>query len=148
MSGFLIYNSSQILSNEVSLAQYTNPNLGIPNERTEQSNTELSSQGILKLSASFKPNYNNQLNYDILTRISNDSQTQNAFSSVLGINNQIEEITPYNINQNFSYYYTLNEKNIFAFEAQYVLKNENPFYTRTTFTIDSLVKLLLMTLQK
>ena len=129
LSGFLIYNSSQILSNEVSLAQYTNPNLGIPNERTEQSNTELSSQGILKLSASFKPNYNNQLNYDILTRISNDSQTQNAFSSVLGINNQIEEITPYNINQNFSYYYTLNEKNIFAFEAQYVLKNENPFYT-------------------
>ena len=129
LSGFLIYNSSQILSNEVSLAQYTNPNLGIPNERTEQSNTELSSQGIIKLSASFKPNYNNQLNYDILTRISNDSQTQNAFSSVLGINNQIEEITPYNINQNFSYYYTLNEKNIFAFEAQYVLKNENPFYT-------------------
>jgi hypothetical protein len=129
LSGFLIYNSSQILSNEVSLAQYTNPDLGIPNERTEQSNTELSSQGILKLSASFKPNYNNQLNYDILTRISNDSQTQNAFSSVLGVTNQIDEITPYNINQNFSYYYTLNEKNIFAFEAQYVFKNENPFYT-------------------
>ena len=129
LSGFLIYNSSQILSNEVSLAQYTNPDLGIPNERTEQSNTELSSQGILKLSASFKPNYNNQLNYDILTRISNDSQTQNAFSSVLGVTNQIDEITPYNINQNFSYYYTLDEKNIFAFEAQYVFKNENPFYT-------------------
>lgn len=129
LSGFLIYNSSQILSNEVSLAQYTNPDLGIPNERTEQSNTELSSQGILKLSASFKPNYNNQLNYDILTRISNDSQTQNAFSSVLGVTNQIDEITPYNINQNFSYYYTLDEKNIFAFETQYVFKNENPFYT-------------------
>ena len=128
LSGFLIFNSSHILSNEISFAQYTNPNLGIPNERTEQSNTELSNQGLLKLSASYKPNFSNQFDYDILTRVSNDSQKQINFSSVLGSTNQVEEITPYNINQNFSYYYTLDENNIFAFEAQHVLKNENPFY--------------------
>lgn len=128
LGGFLIFNSSQILSNEISLAQYTNPDLGIPNERTEQSNTELSNQGLLKLSASYKPNFNNQFDYDILTRVSNDSQKQNSFSSVLGNTNQVDEITPYNINQNFSYYFTLDEDNIFAFEAQHVLKNENPFY--------------------
>ena len=102
--------------------------MGIPNERTEQSNTELSNQGLLKLSASYKPNFSNQFDYDILTRVSNDSQKQINFSSVLGSTNQVEEITPYNINQNFSYYYTLDENNIFAFEAQHVLKNENPFY--------------------
>ena len=129
LSGFLIFNSSQILSYEVSNAQYTNPDLRIPDEQTEQSNTELSSQGLLKLSASYKPNYKNQLDYDVLTRVSNDSQNQNTFSSVLGTTNQIDEITPYNINQNFSYYYTLDENNIFAFEAQHVVKNENPFYT-------------------
>ncbi len=129
LSGFLIFNSSQILSNEVSNAQFTNPDLRIPDEQTEQSNTELSSQGLLKLSASYKPNYKNQLDYDVLTRVSNDSQNQNTFSSVLGTTNQIDEITPYNINQNLSYYYTLNENNIFAFEAQHVVKNENPFYT-------------------
>ncbi len=129
LSGFLIFNSSQILSNEVSNAQYTNPDLRIPDEQTEQSNTELSSQSLLKLSASYKPNYKNQLDYDVLTRVSNDSQNQNTFSSVLGTTNQIDEITPYNINQNFSYYYTLDENNIFAFEAQHVVKNENPFYT-------------------
>lgn len=128
LGGFLIFNSSQILSNEISLAQYTNPDLEIPNERTEQSNTELSNQGLLKLSASYKPNFNNQFDYDILTRVSNDSQKQNSFSSVLGNTNQVDEITPYNINQNFSYYFTLDEDNIFAFEAQHVLKNENPFY--------------------
>jgi len=128
LSGFLIFNSSQILSNETSLVQYTNPDLGIPNERTEQSNTELSNQGLLKLSASYKPNFTNQFDYDILTKVSNDSQRQNNFSSVLGDTNQVDEITPYNINQNFSYYYTLDEDNIFAFEAQHVLKNENPFY--------------------
>lgn len=129
LSGFLIFNSSQILSNEVSNAQYTNPDLRIPDEQTEQSNTELSSQSLLKLSASYKPNYKNQLDYDVLTRVSNDSQNQNTFSSVLGTTSQIDEITPYNINQNFSYYYTLDENNIFAFEAQHVVKNENPFYT-------------------
>ena len=129
LSGFLIFNSSQILSNEVSNAQFTNPDLRIPDEQTEQSNTELSSQGLLKLSASYKPNYKNQLDYDVLTRVSNDSQNQNTFSSVLGTTNQIDEITPYNINQNLSYYYTLNENNIFAFEAQHVVKNENLFYT-------------------
>ena len=129
LSGFLIFNSSQILSNEVSNAQINNPDLRSPDEQTEQSNTELSSQGLLKLSASYKPNYKNQLDYDVLTRVSNDSQNQNTFSSVLGTTNQIDEITPYNINQNLSYYYTLNENNIFAFEAQHVVKNENPFYT-------------------
>ena len=32
------------------------------------------------------------------------------------------------IDQNFNYYFTLNEKNIFAFEAQHLLRNEDPFY--------------------
>ena len=129
LSGFLIYNNSRILSNEVSSIRYTNEGLGIPDEETEQSNTELSNQGLVKLSASYKPNYNNQIDYDILARISDDSQAKNNTSSVLGLTTQLEEVTPYNINQNLSYYYTLNDKNIFAFEAQSVIKNENPFYS-------------------
>ena len=32
------------------------------------------------------------------------------------------------INQNINYYYTLNEKNIFALEAQHLIKDEDPFY--------------------
>jgi len=32
------------------------------------------------------------------------------------------------MNQNLNYYFTLNEDNIFAFEAQHLLKNEDPFY--------------------
>ena len=128
LSGFLIYNTSRILSKENSFVQYTSSTLGIPDERTEQSSTELSNQGLLKLSASYKPNFSNQIDYDILTRVSNDSQRQNVFSSVLGNTNQIEEATPYNINQNIKYYLTLDENNIFAFEAQHLLKNEDPFY--------------------
>ena len=128
LSGFLIYNNSRILSNEFNRIQYTNPDLGIPDEATEQSNTELSNQGLLKLSASYKPNGTNQVDYDILARISNDSQTKNNFSSILGNTDQLDEVTPYSINQNLSYYYTLDENNIFAFAAQNLIKNEDPFY--------------------
>ena len=124
----MIYNNSRILSNEFNRIQYTNPDLGIPDEATEQSNTELSNQGLLKLSASYKPNGMNQVDYDILARISNDSQTKNNFSSILGNTDQLDEVTPFSINQNLSYYYTLDENNIFAFAAQNLIKNENPFY--------------------
>ncbi|WP_299763125.1 TonB-dependent receptor [uncultured Dokdonia sp.] len=128
LSGFLIYNSSRILSRETSLIQYTDPSLGIPDEATEQSSRERSDQGLLKLSASYQPNINNQLDYDVLARISNDTQNQNVFSSVIGTTNQLDEVTPYSINQNLNYYYTLNETNIFSFEAQHLIKNEDPFY--------------------
>ncbi|WP_299685143.1 carboxypeptidase regulatory-like domain-containing protein [uncultured Dokdonia sp.] len=128
LSGFLIYNSSRILSRETSLIQYTDPSLGIPDEATEQSSRERSNQGLLKLSASYQPDINNQLDYDVLARVSNDTQNQNVFSSVIGTTNQLDEVTPYSINQNLNYYYTLNETNIFSFEAQHLIKNEDPFY--------------------
>lgn len=128
LSGFLIYNSSRILSRETSFVQYTDPSLGIPDEATEQTSRERSNQALIKLSASYQPNISNQLDYDILGRISNDGQNQNVFSSVIGNTTQLEEVTPFSINQNINYYYTLNENNIFAFEAQHLLKNEDPFY--------------------
>ena len=128
ISGFLIYNNSRILSNEISSIRYTNADIEIPDESTEQSNTELSSQGLIKLSASYKPNFSNQIDYDILARTSDDSQQKNNLSSVLGTTNQFDEVTPFNVNQNLKYYYTLNENNIFAFEAQSVIKDEDPFY--------------------
>ncbi len=128
LSGFLIYNSSRILSRETSFVRYTDPALGIPDEATEQSSNERSNQGLLKLSASYQPNINNQLDYDVLARLSNDRQNQSIFSSVIGNTDQLDEVTPFSINQNVNYYYTLNEKNIFSFEAQHLLKNEDPFY--------------------
>ncbi|MGB5942338.1 MAG: TonB-dependent receptor [Leeuwenhoekiella sp.] len=128
LSGFLIYNSSRILSRETSFIQYTNTDLGIPDEATEQSSRERSDQGLLKLSAAYQPDLNNQLNYDVLGRLSDDSQDQNLFSSVVGNTAQVEQVSPFSINQNLNYYYTLDENNIFAFEAQHLIKDEDPFY--------------------
>lgn len=128
LSGFLILNNSKILSREVNFVQYSNQNLNIPDESTEQDSNERSNQGLVKLSASYKPNFNNQIDYDVLARMSDDKQQQSIFSSVTGNTNQTDEVNPYNINQNLKYYYTLDEDNIFAFESQHVLKNEDPIY--------------------
>ncbi len=128
LSGFIIFNSSRIISKENSFVQYTNPELGIPDEATEQRSRERSDQGLGKLSVSYQPNVNNQLDYDILGRISKDSQDQFLFSSVVGNTVQFDEVMPFSINQNLNYYYTLNENNIFAFEAQHLIKDEDPFY--------------------
>ncbi len=128
ISGFAIFNSSRILSKETSFVQYTDGDLGIPDETTEQNSKERSNQGLAKLSASYKPNLNNQLDYDVLGRFSKDTQNQNQFSSVIGNTNQLDKVKPFSLNQNLNYYYTLNETNIFAFEAQHLIKNEDPFY--------------------
>ncbi len=135
ISGFAIFNSSEFLSQQRSSIQYTNENLGIPDEQTEQNSTERSEQGLVKLSLSFQPNVNNQLDYDVVARISRDSQNQFSNSTVLGEDTpllgettQFEEVNPYSINQNLNYYFTLDEKNIFAFEAQHLIKDEDPFF--------------------
>ncbi len=36
--------------------------------------------------------------------------------------------TPFSFNQNLNYYYTLNEKHVFAFEMQHMYQDEDPFY--------------------
>jgi hypothetical protein len=127
-SGFFIYNSSRLRTREESFIRYIDSDLGIPNEETVQTGREASNQGIAKLSVVYKPNTNNQLNYDLLGRLSSDSEIQNEVSSVVGSTSQIDEVSPFSINQNFNYYYTLNDKNIFAFEAQHLIKDEDPFY--------------------
>lgn len=128
ITGFAILNSNRVTSKEISFVQYTDSDLGIPDETTQQTSTQRSDQGLLKLSASFQPNFENQLEYDILGRISKDEQTQTEISSVVGSTQQVEEVNPYSITQSLKYYYTLNETNIFALEAQYLYKDEDPFY--------------------
>ena len=128
LSGFVIYNTTRLSTRQESFIRYTDPELGIPDESTVNTGREASDQGLAKFSASYKPNANNQLTYDLLGSISNDSERQTEISSIIGTTAQLDEITPYSINQNLSYYYTLDENNIFALEAQHLYSNEDPFY--------------------
>ena len=128
ISGFAIFSSSKTELQENSSVQYTDESLNIPDEDTQSNATQRSNLGMLKFSTKYKPNTNNQLDYDVLGRMSKESQDQDYLSSVIGNINQFEESTPFSINQNLNYYYTLNEKNIFAFSAQHLIQDEDPFY--------------------
>ncbi|MGC1633685.1 MAG: carboxypeptidase-like regulatory domain-containing protein, partial [Gelidibacter sp.] len=128
LSGFAIISGNRTDLQENSSVQYTNSDLGIPDEDTQSTTRQRSDLGMLKMSAKYKPNASNQLDYDILGRLSKESQDQNYLSSVIGNIDQFEKTKPFSINQNLSYYYTLDETNIFAFEAQHLLQDEDPFY--------------------
>lgn len=128
LSGFAILSSNRTDLQENNSVQYTNSDLGIPDEDTQSNTRQRSDLGMLKMSAKYKPNASNQLDYDILGRVSKESQDQNYLSSVIGKIDQFEKTKPFSVNQNLSYYYTLDETNIFAFEAQHLLQDEDPFY--------------------
>ena len=102
--------------------------MNIPDERTESNTVQENNLGMLKLSTKYQPNANNQMEYDIFGQMSKSEQDQRFFSSINNNIDQLEETTPYNVSQNLNYYYTLNENNIFALEAQHVIKDEDPFY--------------------
>ena len=128
LGGFLIFNANKTNSKEISFIQYTQQSLQIPNETTNETSLERSNQALVKWNASYKPNMNIQMDYDFYYQTAKDSQNQSIVSSVVGGTAQKEEIAPVNISQNFNYYFTLNEKNIFALEAQHLIKDEDPFY--------------------
>ncbi|MBQ4916023.1 carboxypeptidase regulatory-like domain-containing protein [Maribacter sp. MMG018] len=86
--------------------------------------------GLAKLSARYKPDEDFQLDYDVLLKQSDDTEEVNVLS-VSSISDEISEVKkqkPLALNQNLNVYYTLNDKNIFAIEAQHLYQDEDPFY--------------------
>ena len=127
-SAFLILTNSETEIQQNNITQYVGLTENIPDENTQTNTSQTSELGIAKFSLKYKPNINNQVDYEVLGRVTNESQDQNYLSSVIGSIGQLDEAETFSINQNLNYYYTLNEKNIFALEAQHLLKDEDPFY--------------------
>ena len=127
LSGFGIYSYTGTLMKSQSTTTYIASN-DIENATT---NTDQTVQlGLAKLSARYKPSVDLQVDYDVLLKQSND----NEVVGVLSISDITDEISeekrqkPLSINQNANLYYTLNDRNIFAVEAQYLYQDEDPFY--------------------
>ncbi|WP_282056776.1 carboxypeptidase regulatory-like domain-containing protein [Maribacter luteus] len=127
LSGFGIYSYTGTLMKSQSTTTYIASN-DIENATT---NTDQTVQlGLAKLSARYKPSVDLQLDYDVLLKQSDD----NEVVGVLSISDITDEISeekrqkPLSINQNANLYYTLNDRNIFAVEAQYLYQDEDPFY--------------------
>ena len=128
LGGFAIFSNSRNELQENRSIQYTDAGIGIPNEETQSNTFQENNLGMLKLSTKYQPDANNQLEYEIFGQLSQSEQDQRFFSSINQSIDQIEEVTPFNVSQNLNYYYTLDDKNIFALEAQHVLKDEDPLY--------------------
>ena len=128
LGGFAIFSNSRNELQENRSIQYTDAGIGIPNEETQSNTFQENNLGMLKLSTKYQPDTNNQLEYEIFGQLSQSEQDQRFFSSINQSIDQIEEVTPFNLSQNLNYYYTLDDKNIFALEAQHVLKDEDPLY--------------------
>lgn len=128
LSGFAILsdNKTNIVSN--SIRQFITTGA---TENTNSSSDQRNQLAMLKLSGVYKPNTNFQLDYDALVKTS--KQTEDASTlSIVGLQqndvSEVKENKPFSINQNTNIYYTLNDKNIFAAQAQYLYQDEDPFY--------------------
>lgn len=128
VSGFAILsdNKTDIVNN--SIRQYILTGI---TENTNSINNQRSQLAMLKLSSTYKPSHNFQLDYDALLKTSKQSQDDSTISIVGGNQNDISEMKenkPFSINQNANAYFTLNEKNIFAAQVQHLYQDEDPFY--------------------
>ncbi|WP_378182255.1 carboxypeptidase-like regulatory domain-containing protein [Aquimarina sp. SS2-1] len=100
-------------------------------EETFDNTQQQSTLGLLKMSASYRPNNDFRLDYDVFGKLSTQEE-DDTFLSVRGdisedINERLEN-TPFSIQQNLNAYYTLDAKNIFSLEAQHLFQEEDPFY--------------------
>jgi hypothetical protein len=126
LSGFLIWSGNsngQKSNNTIDYIDATTPDDFVQNSTDQTSNT-----GLFKFSTIYKKDFNNQLNYEVIGRFSNEFRNDAINSRVLSDILESESATPYRINQNLSYFYTASEKSIFALEVQHLLQDEDPFY--------------------
>ncbi len=140
LSGFAIYSGTDTDLEESTVRNYLNPDEinsnSIETEATDTETKQQSNLGLLKLSSSYKPNADNQLDYDVFAKISDERENQLLTSVRTFVDGSIVSVpitqlttqNPFSINQNLNYYYTLNDRNIFAFEAKYFWQDEDPFY--------------------
>ncbi|MFD2891909.1 carboxypeptidase regulatory-like domain-containing protein [Flavobacterium chuncheonense] len=132
ISGFGIFlgNKTQIENNTIYNRKDVLPNgdeVDVVETRSQKSLQD-SNLGIVKLSSSYVPNEKVHFDYDVLTKFSDQKEGQTVASNLLADIYTNKEQKPFSVNQNLNYYYTLNDKNVFAFETQHLFQEEDPFY--------------------
>jgi len=126
LSGYLIWSGNNNGQRNISDIDYVDP--ATPDEFRDTRTNQTSNSGLFRFSTVYKKNFSNQLNYNIAGRFSNEFSNQSIESRVLSDITQVENTTPYTINQDFSYFYTASETSIFALEVKHLLQEEDPFY--------------------
>lgn len=97
-------------------------------ENRQEISKQKTNLGLFKLSSSYVPSAKMHLDYDALLKTSDQLENQNVLSSLQGNIFTEKSQKPLSVSQNLNYYYTLNDKNVFAFEVQNLFQQEDPFY--------------------
>jgi len=137
LSGFGILSSSTTDLETKSQNNFLQPNSS--NVASTENRNEVAHQksnlGLFKLSSSYKPSARFQFDYDVLAKFSKQDEDNSLLrESIVSNTSNTENIVtakkqdPKSVNQNLSFYYTHNDKNIFALEMQHLYQEEDPFY--------------------
>jgi hypothetical protein len=137
LSGFGILSSSITdleTKTQTNFLQPNSSNVASTENRNEVAHQK-SNLALFKLSSSYKPSARFQFDYDILSKFSKQDEDNSLLrQSIVGSSSNTENILtakrqdPKSVNQNLSFYYTHNDKNIFALEMQHLYQDEDPFY--------------------
>jgi hypothetical protein len=131
LSGFGIYSyTGTLMQTERSITYKLEGDQSQVEETIDKTDQE-AHLGMAKIKSVFKPNANFQFDYDVFLKQSDDTEDQEVISTVSNESDMIyqkKKQKPVSVQQSAKIYYTLDEKNIFAFEGQHLYKDEDPFY--------------------
>ncbi|RRJ91114.1 carboxypeptidase-like regulatory domain-containing protein [Flavobacterium macacae] len=137
ISGFGIITSSDTEMETFTKNSYLNTETG--EVETEQTSDEIALQktnlGLFKLSSSYVPNEKVHFDYDLLLKTSKQDENLGLLTTQTAQGSSVpqdiytnKKQNPFSINQNLNYYYTVDDKNVLAFEMQHLYQDEDPFY--------------------
>lgn len=139
LSGFAIINSGRTEMQTHSRNTVLDPQTGEAQtvQTTDEKSLQRTDFSLIKLSSSYKPSTRFQFDYDAFVKTSKQGEDTDLMSVVTPETEQSQNIYtnkkqhPFSFNQNANLYYTMDDKNVFAFEAQHLYQEEDPFYNAT-----------------
>lgn len=96
-------------------------------DRSETASKQKNQLAMLKFSTTYTPSENLHIDYDIFGKILKQSEKNDVTSTQRSADTFLEE-KPVSLNQNLNAYYTLNDKNVFSSELQYIYQKDTPLF--------------------
>ncbi len=134
--GIVLGNKTEIETKSVSNRTDNLPNgtTQTISETKEDFTRQDSKQALFKLSSSYVPSEKMHFDYDALVKFSDQKENTSLFSNLLSDVYTNKKQNPFSFNQNLNYYYTLNDKHVFAVEIQHLYQDEDPLYNANLAT--------------
>ncbi len=123
-NGFSIVNDSET---DMFIQRNTVYNESEITDRSETISKQKNKLAMLKFSTTYTPNKDVHIDYDIFGKILKQSERIDVTSTQRSADTYLEE-KPVSLNQNLNAYYTLNDKNVFSSELQYIYQKDSPLF--------------------